>query len=398
MQFENIHAGGCRDHRKIYGKKLARYACAKCKMDWDDHLRNKAVRAGRWKAEKPIERPVSVAFRGLASWYSAFVSMSTGLAAFFKAQQDPNKLQAFCTQHQCRPWAENVEKKSEAEILKRRTDIPPLKVPEWAVALTAGIDTQQRGFWFIIRAWGSDLTSHLVHYGFLQTFDEIEHLIFNTRYPMVGEGDFSYGIWRAAIDTGGGHGTDDEISRTQEVYEFLTRMRFRYGAGCILHGVKGASRRQFQNVSPPKSIESRGKTAGRLRKFVNVLDIRMIDTFALKILLHERVKRRRNPVDSTGHSLPSQDQRFYLHSETGANYARQFLSEELRQNRRGQKYWKQTGRDNHLLDAEVYAAACADSSWDPSIMLLAQAQEVQTITKQAVNKKSKSKTQNFSRW
>ena len=60
-----------------------------------------------------------------------------------------------------------------------------------------------------------------------------------------------------------------------------------------------------------------------------------------------------------------------LHSETGMDYAKQFMAEELQKDRNGKSTWVETGA-NHLFDAEVYAAACADMSWQPGLQMVAQ--------------------------
>jgi hypothetical protein len=60
-----------------------------------------------------------------------------------------------------------------------------------------------------------------------------------------------------------------------------------------------------------------------------------------------------------------------LHAETGIDYAQQVLAEELRRRRTGKLEWIQVRRDNHLLDCENLAAACADNGWQPSLALLA---------------------------
>jgi len=90
--------------------------------------------------------------------------------------------------------------------------------------------------------------------------------------------------------------------------------------------------------------------------------------------MHSRLQRKEADPE-TGRK--EQTQRFYLHSETGPDYARQFLAEEKRRDKKTKKIrWKKIGgRENHLLDCEVYAAACADSSWTPSVWFLAKAEE-----------------------
>ena len=366
MKFKDIHWQGCKDHRVVMRKKLARYSCVHCKMDWDDHTRNRAVKDGHWAAENPIERPRAIAFRGLKSCYSPFVSLSTMAAFFLKAQEDPNKMQAFVTQHDCKAWTNKVQTQSDSELLKHKTKTPPHIVPAWAVALTAGIDVQKVGFWFVVRAWSEALTSHLVAYGFLATFDDVEAIVYQTRYQIADSKEQTMSIWRAAMDTGGGAGESEVITRTEEIYQFLIQMQIKYGPG-RLQGIKGASRRQFSRVSQAKEVDKLPTIPGTNRRWKGILTLRILDTFDLKGLLHWRLGRQDERTDKDGNILPADSQRFYLHSETGMDYVRQITSEELRKDRRGQHYWKKKRADNHLLDCEVYAAAAADLSWQPSL-------------------------------
>lgn len=369
MQFESIHWQGVKDHRRVARKKLARYTCIKCGMDWDDHTRNQAVSAGRWIAENPVERARAIAFRELPSWYSPFSSLSTPAAAFLRGQEDPVKLQAFVTQHQCRAWTERVKTEQDSDILTHKNELPAGIVPPWAVALTAGFDVQKIGFWFVVRAWGADLSSHLVQYGYLATFADVEAVVYQTSWPIA-DSDTSLPIWRAAIDTGGTVASDEEFSsRTDEIYAFLEDMRIKYGDRGI-YGIKGASKRQFQNVGPEKEIDRHKARADGRRRYRGLLTLRMIDTFELKRRLHWRLTRLDEREDKDGNLLPADSHRFFLNADTGMDYVRQLTAEELHKDRRGKYYWKQVRRDNHYLDCEVYAAACADVSWQPNLKIM----------------------------
>lgn len=364
MEFDQIHwPERIRDPRAMMRKKYAKYGCVKCGMDWDDHSRNKAVRAGAWQRwsapcwkndARPVEmgreRPLAVGFH-LPSWYSPFVSLSEVAAAFLRGLQDPSKMMVFVTQHKAEPWKEVIESKAESEILAHRCDIPPGVAPEEALALTAGIDVQKTGFWFVVRAWGADLTSWLVQYGFLSSWADVETLLFATRYPVQDNARRPMGIWRAAIDTGGGMADDGTWSRTEEIYHWL-----RANSRGLAFGVKGSSRPQLRRVQ----VKVIDRMARGNRPIPGGIELRMLDTYQFKGLLHWRLGRKKG-----------ESQRFYLHAETGMDYARQILAEELRKDRRGRLEWKQVRRDNHLLDAEIYAAACADPEWYPSLTLLA---------------------------
>ncbi len=353
MEFDRISWGTTRDPREVVRKKLAKYYCTSCSMAWDDYGRDHAVRNGRWSAEKPVERPVCVAFH-LPAWYSPFVSLSDSAAAFLKGLEDPAKLMVFVTQHKAEPWKETIIPKKESGVLAHKTDIPAGVVPPEAVALTAGVDAQRNGFWFVVRAWADDLTSWLVQYGYLTTFDDVKTLVFQTRYPVQGSGE-TMGIWRTGIDTGGGETEDGEWTRTEEIYQWLRSLPPEH-----VYGTKGATHVRSLGFHRIKVTQVDALPKSKI-KIPGGLNLRLLNTDQFKGLIHWRLERKEG-----------ESQRYYLHAETGIDYAQQLLAEELARDRRGKVYWKQTRKANHLLDCEVIAAACADSSWLPSLKMIAE--------------------------
>lgn len=98
-----------------------------------------------------------------------------------------------------------------------------LSVPAGCVALTCGIDTQKRGFYYAVVGWRPDMSSHVVDYGYVENFSDIARIVFDTwyGYDVVDENSAKTGevlpVWRACIDSGGTE-TDGLYSRTQEVY------------------------------------------------------------------------------------------------------------------------------------------------------------------------------------
>jgi len=344
----------CRDPREVAHRKLARYQCRACGMLWDDYLRNEAVQRGRWVARKadPDHRAVSVGFH-LPSWYSPFVSLSDAAAAFLRGQDDPQKLMVFVTQHAAEVWRETIIPKKESGVLEHKTDLPAGVVPPEAVALTCGIDVQKLGFWFVVRAWAEDLTSWLIQYGYMTSWADIEALVFNTRYPVQGSEE-TMGIWRAAIDTGGGETADNEWTRTEEIYQWIRSQR-----PGVIYGTKGASHIRSLGLKRIK-ITKIDQLPRSNKPIPGGLELRLLDSAQYKALLHWRMERKEG-----------ESQRFYLHADTGIDYAQQILAEELARDRKGKTYWKQRSRSNHLLDAECLAASCADSEWLPSLKMMA---------------------------
>lgn len=362
MEFEQFNwPQSVRDPREIVRKRLASYQCRACGVLWDDYKRNLAVRAGRWQAELPVERPQCVGFY-LPSWYSPFVSLSSVVAAHLRGLDDPGKKMVFVTQHEAKVWKETITIQEEDVILEHRTNIPPLMIPKEAVALTAGIDVQKHGFWFIVRAWAEDLTSWLIQYGFLASFEDVKTLIFQTTYQIEGSQN-TMEIWRAAMDTGGGESESEDWTRTEEIYMWLREN----GQGRVF-GTKGSSRAQLQRV--------RTTVIDKLPRSNVVipggLELRLLDTDAFKGLLHWRLERGWE-LDAKGNRVAPKEesQRFFLHADTEKDYATQILAEQLCRDKKGRKFWKKVRRANHLLDAECLAAACADSSWLPSLRMLA---------------------------
>lgn len=369
MDFEHIvWPSSCRDPRELVRRRLAHYQCAVCGMNWDDRLRDDAVRKGitlpnhGWIAEASVDRPRVIGFH-LPSWYSPFVSLSSIAAAYLKGQDDMGKHMVFITQHKAETFRSVIAPKAESKVLEHRVpDLPAGIVPALAVALTCGIDVQKYTFWFVVRAWAEDLTSWLIQYGELASWADVESVLFSTRYPISGSSE-TMGIWRAAMDTGGGK-TDEDWTRTEEIYEWLRA----HGRG-VCFGTKGASRPQLKRVRT-----SVIDTFPRSQKPIpGGLELRLIDTDAFKGIIHWRLERGTPILDADGVKIGEKEetQRFYLHAETREDYARQLLAEELCRDPRGRKYWKVVRRDNHLLDAEILAAACAHDDWMPSLKMLA---------------------------
>ena len=80
-----------------------------------------------------------------------------------------------------RPFSPVVLETDKEQLLNMRVDwLPERTVPHGAVALTCGIDVQKRGFWYLVRAWMPTLASYVVDVGYIDTWDDVEKLCFDT--------------------------------------------------------------------------------------------------------------------------------------------------------------------------------------------------------------------------
>ena len=82
---------------------------------------------------------------------------------------------------------------------------------------------------------------------------------------------------------------------------------------------------------------------------------------------------------------------------TGIDYARQLLGEEKRRTKNNRMEWVLV-RNNHLLDCEVDAAACADNEWLPSLKMLASYLDQKDAKKEGSEQTVTPKAKKSARW
>lgn len=394
MEFDRIFlAEDIKDPREIIRRKLGRYQCKTCGMAWNDFMRNQAVLDGMsnpeslygWVPDKVIENPIAVAFH-LPSWYSPFVSLSRVKAAEIRGIDNRAKQKVFITQHKAEAWREIVDKpKKEDDILKARCDLAAQTVPETALALTCCFDVQKAGFWFTVWAWARDirgLTGWKIHHGALGTWDDVDRLLFETEYPIVG-GSGTMRIWRAGFDTGGGKKFED-MSMTEETYYWIVD---NFNRGVQLWGTKGSSR------PIPGSICRKGKELMQTpsgKKLPDWFYLVFIDTDKVKDLLHDGLDRA-----ATGGSNP-----LYLDRDTDALFAKHILAEEKRMDQKTKRpKWERLKADNHLLDASCGAIALAHPQWlGGGVNILAPRVVVQPQQQAQGSQKKEQKMKTNRRW
>lgn len=382
--------GSDADPATVKTRNLAWYQCHHCLGKWDEGLRDRAVRAGVWMSRKKIPiammtylekfRPSFIGFH-IPAWISYFVPFGEIASAFLQGLKSKEDMQDFKNSYCALPWVVKRFESSEEKVLESKNDLPGGVVPQDTIALTCGIDIQLRGAWFVVRAWNRNKDSHLVQYGYLATWDDVYTLVYKTAWPVAGRdpGATPMGIWRTAMDTGGGVSDDGDWSKTEEIYAWIKR----YGGNKIF-AVKGASRKQDSIV--------RKATIGMKRKGQPVpgaMDLYHLDVGKLKHSFLDHFAIHPDPVKKSDSEkkedetpVPVEEMSVKtsvtLHADTGMDYAKQILAEEEREDRHGKKSWVQVRHDNHLLDCEVYAAACADDLWAPAMVYSYLHQQAQT--------------------
>lgn len=318
------------------------YECESCRGRIDDLHRAPMIAAGVWVPRKKFNGIVrSVGFQ-LSSLYSPWLRWGDIAEKFINSKPFPETLQNFVNSWLAEPWVERVQENKEEDLSAVRCDLPRATVPEEAVVLTAGIDMQQDGFWFGVRAWAPDATSWLIDCGYLPTWQELEELLFSTAYKAASGRE--HRIWRALIDSGGTRADGAAVSRTEEVYHWVRRNGT--GRGCRVFCCKGSSKTLQGNVilgSPIDRTPSGKPMPGGIQ-------IVSIDTDRVKDALWYALDQARDHAPQAA----------YVNAETPDSWFKHLTAEEKRRNRDGTTEWVQIRRENHLLDVEVYLRASVD--------------------------------------
>jgi len=355
-EFGGVVWEGGRDATRQQVIDTARYCCGECGGLWTTIEKNEAVAKGKRLPRAPEHGDERRKFTHINRLVSLFdtgrlESLVQNWVDIFKLNGKNRReaLKGFVNSTLAEPFEEVVVAATQTKILKARTDLEPQTVPEEAVALTAFIDNQKYGFWFVVRAWARDFTSWNIHYGQLASWQDVEELLFETEYPVVGHDNLGMRIWRAAIDTGGGKKYQD-MSMTEEAYWWLRDNAT--GRGCRVWGTKGAS-------SAIAGILKIGKTLDKTpsgKALPGGLSIISLNTDLLKENFHTRLE----------YAIEGKTRGAYLHKgsdEEYDEYVNHILAEEKKVKANGTVYWDQVKKRNDLLDCEVGCSAVADPSW-----------------------------------
>ena len=342
-------------------RETSRYICGNCGASWNTIQKNEAVNKAKlvsrtgmlYEGEEDFfEQYPKVGFH-VNRLYSFFDGgrLEKIVASWvdiyrFPSEERAGKLQGFINSTLAEPFKQITIKPDKTIISKAICDLPKETVPDETILVTAGIDVQLHGFWYVVRAWLRDYTSWMIDYGFLSSWDDVANLLFQKQY-RTRTGGTKYNINRAAIDIGG-TAKYETISMTEETLWWI-RENGR-GRGCRVWGTKGATRDLPGKIHIGKIIER--TPSGRFMK--GGYQVITIDTVKMKDTYHYRTKLA---GDEGGIRSA------WLHSSTGADYIAQVTAEEKRTDHKGRVYWHAIRKDNHLLDCEVLAMVTVEPEW-----------------------------------
>lgn len=381
ITWESIKFNSKSDLVKI--EREAYWECSHCQAKIYDRQKNEMLPKGQWRARliknptnaimnkvyTPIAQTIllddilddyevkKIGFH-LPKWYGAFANTTFGYAAkeFLQANNDfentgmIDKLRDWTQFWSALPWEMNVKSPEKAKLLENAIELEPMIVPKDAVALTCGIDPGQGGFWFVVLAWGRDMSPHLVHYGFLHEWDNVRELTWENVYQREGDKDDLISIWRAGIDTGGSKYEERDTTMTEEAYMWLRK----HGNNKVF-GFKGVSKPIPGNRRLKYTVLEQMPKG---EKIMGGLVLWNMDSDMFKDIIHYRLAIEKGKAG-----------RFTFYKDTGDEFLNHILAETKKRNRKGQLEWVRTKKHNHWLDCCSIAYSLADPECHGGVMV-----------------------------
>lgn len=325
-----------------------RYKCNHCDSEWDEAKRALAYKYGEWVCVKgdDVAKPVDVGIH-LSGFITPDMRMAdiacTMVAA--KAGDLAAKID-FAHGVKAIDYKEELAERKEDYILRLCDTRPDGLVPHDIDALTMHIDTQDRGFWYTVRAWrfGEILSSWLVKAGYVTDLAGVERLLYGSWYDAAGTGHV---ITWAIIDTQG--------HRTTEIYLW-----------CLKTGVIPA---QGASGNPTKlvSVSSIANYPGTNKALPGVVRLHTFNTHKFKDELALRLMVE--PSDPGAWLLHSgfTTEQWQLKASGAARDQRNNLEEYARhccaEGRDAGGLWQNPkNKANHLWDCEIMALVLANVS------------------------------------
>ena len=312
------------DPGQIRDERLGFYECPECGAHWDDIDRDAALLQAEWVAREQVDRPSRVGLH-LPAFALQQVGLSECAALKLEAESNQESAKAWANKYCALPYIDIATDRTPEKILAfRRDDLKQDHIPSGTVAVVAGVDTQDYGFYYTIWAWepGFEGDCHLIRYGFVQTTAALDQVVLESTFPGVDGREYQVNF--GMMDTGG--------HRTEEIYHY-TRTRPR------IFPVKGSSKRMVE----PFRVSIRDKFPTTGRRIPGGLRLYMLDPHYYRDMLY-KIKMQMTPGDPGT---------MWLHADTGRDFAHHMTAQY--EDDRGM--WQKTNKPDHYADCTYMALA-----------------------------------------
>jgi phage terminase large subunit GpA-like protein len=310
-----INCGGLIQHAQMHAMNAAgRFVAPGQRIEKD----------GTVTGEAPATEAASFWVSGLCSPWQTFGQRARSFLSAVRSG-DPDRIRTVLNTRFGELYAERGEAPTWDRVMELRADYASKEVPEGVLFLTAGVDVQKDRLVYVVRGWTHHMGAYLIEFG---------ELWGDTDQPDVWTLLADY----LRTDYGG-----RQIRLTMVDCGYRPEMVFAF---CRAHPIASPAR-GYQKLTAPiratlQDVTANGKT---IKRGVQVWNV---DTDYFKQLIHSRIEW---PLDQPG--------AWRLPVDVSEEYARQIIAESRVPLPSGGMIWKRHDKDNHALDAEVYAAAAA---------------------------------------
>lgn len=319
-----------------------KYRCNHCDGMIEEHQKTTMMsedNGARWIPSNPEHH-----HRGykLSSFYSpvgwlSWVSIVRDYLHAKKALDDGDKLlmKRFVNTRLAQTYKEKIETVDQNALMTLKNTLDEGKIPSKTAAVVMAVDVQKDHFWFEIKALTYGNGTHLVRYGRLETWADVELAM---RTPYQDESGGIHMIRICAVDSG---------YLTDEVYEFCAMN------SDICIPIKGSNHR----ISTPYVVTNVDKDING-RPVATGLKLYKLDTEFYKDILDAKIKRS---IASIADGETAKNNLISFHINTNELYVKQYTSEykhtETNPKTGVEKSeWRKVTEkaDNHLWDCGTY--------------------------------------------
>jgi phage terminase large subunit GpA-like protein len=320
------------------------FACSKngCPIEHKD--KRWMMERGEWRAAKPFAGHASFHIWAAYS-YSPNATWGQLVREFLEARKSPETFRTFVNTVLGETWQERGEAPDHERLFSRRETYQVGTVPEGVLVLTAGVDVQKDRWVYEVVGWGPDKQSWSIEAGEIrgdtareEDWAKLDELL-EREFPAAdGTG---VRIRTLAVDSG---------FQTQLAY--LWTRRIGWPRAIAVKGVSGAN----SLLGVATKVDVKAKNGKRLPRGARVWPVG-VDIAKQELYGWLRLDRG----ETTG-PFPRGWCHFPEHPE---EYFKQLTAEQLvefrnRRTGRSKREWHVIpGRENHWLDARIYARAAA---------------------------------------
>jgi len=273
---------------------------------------------------------------GLSSPWQTFGQLAeTFIKAY--ASREPERIQAVINTAFGELYRQSGEAPAWEEVLALRSDYDQGDLPSGVQLITAGVDVQKNGLYYVVRGWGFNSESWMLDHGYLLGETEFDDVWLMLTRVLQQQFEGGRAINRVFVDSGYRPGADRFRRPEHAVYAY-----------CRRHiGTVFATKGHDTQDRPLKVSTIEVNLAGRATRAG--LKLWHIDTDHFKQWLHAQIR------------MPAGEEPLYhLPQQIDDDYCRQLVAEELVIKPSGKRIWICRGA-NHYLDCEVLARAAAVS-------------------------------------